>query len=152
MVDPIRSQRLTRRLAQLATRRKQGTAMIEFIFVLPLLLLMVFGIMEFSIVFSRLQTLSNAAREGARDAIVFRPDCNAGAVTAEVQNTVVTYAASGGITVAAGDVSVNGACTGSGNDTTVQVISNYAFQVVDGFAPGIGPSLNITGTSVMRNE
>jgi Flp pilus assembly protein TadG len=152
MVDPIRSQRLSRRVINRLGRRKQGTAMIEFIFVLPLLLLMVFGIMEFSILFSRLQTLSNAAREGARDAIVFRTNCNAGAVVGEVQTTVVNYAASGGVTVTPADITVTGACSGTGNDTTVQVINAYAFQVVRGFAPGLAPSLNVTGTSVMRNE
>ncbi len=126
--------------------------MIEFIFVLPLLLLLVFGIMEFSILFSRLQTVSNAAREGARDAIVFRATCNAGTVASDVRGTVQNYATSGGITIDDADITVTGACGGSGNDATVQVVSTYDFQVVGGFIPGLAPSVDITGTSVMRNE
>ena len=126
--------------------------MVELVFILPVLLLLIFGVMEFSVVFSRLQTLTNAAREGARDAIVFRATCNAGTVAGEVLTTVQTYAANGGVTLAPSDITITGACSGSGNDTTVSIVSPYTFQVVDGFAPGLAPSINVTGTSVMRNE
>jgi len=133
-------------------RRQQGTAMLEFVIVLPLLLLLVFGIMEFSILFSRLQTVSNAAREGARDAIVFRATCNDSTVVSEVRSTVKNYATSGGITLDDADITVTDPCPGSGNDTTVQVVSTYTFQVVGGFLPGLATSIDVTGTSVMRNE
>ncbi len=126
--------------------------MVEMIIVLPVLLLLLFGIIEFSILFSRLQTVTNAAREGARDAVVFRLACNAATVQSEVRDTVQAYAASGGVTVSASDISVTGACSGTNNNTTVQVVSNYAFMVVGGFAPGLAPSIDVTGTSVMRNE
>jgi Flp pilus assembly protein TadG len=132
--------------------REGGTAMIEMVITLPVLLLLLFGIVEFSILFSRLQTVTNAAREGARDAVVFRLACNAATVQSEVSDTIQAYAASGGVTVSASDISVTGACSGANNNTTVQVVSNYAFKIVGGFAPGLAPSIDVTGTSVMRNE
>lgn len=44
--------------------------MIEFAIVLPLLVLLLFGIVEFSLVYNRQQALHAAAREGARVASV----------------------------------------------------------------------------------
>ena len=152
MVGRMHNLKLTTRGLKSRKKRKGGTAMIEFIITLPVLLMLLFGIIEFSILFSRLQTVTNAAREGARDAVVFRPSCNAATIDGEVRAKVQNYASSGGVTVNAGDISVTGACTGSGNNTTVQVVSSYAFQIIGGFAPALTPTINVTGTSVMRNE
>src|SRR5436190_13636937 len=45
---------------------ERGAAVVEFAIVLPLLILLVFGIVEFSIAYNRQQGLHAAAREGAR--------------------------------------------------------------------------------------
>ena len=45
---------------------QRGAAAVEMAIVLPILILLVFGIIEFSIYFNRLQGLQAAAREGAR--------------------------------------------------------------------------------------
>ncbi len=50
--------------------RERGTAIIEFAVVLPLLLTILFGIIEFGYVFMVRQTLQHAAREGCRTAIL----------------------------------------------------------------------------------
>ena len=47
-------------------RDQRGAAAVEMAIVLPILILLIFGIVEFSIVFNRLQGLQAAAREGAR--------------------------------------------------------------------------------------
>lgn len=47
-------------------RDQRGAAAVEMAIVLPLLILLVFGIIQFSIYFNRLQGLQAAAREGAR--------------------------------------------------------------------------------------
>jgi Flp pilus assembly protein TadG len=52
------------RTPQLRTER--GAAAVEFAIVLPLLALLLFGIVEFSILYNRQQGLHAAAREGAR--------------------------------------------------------------------------------------
>ncbi len=51
-------------------KNKKGQAMVETIFVLPLLFLLIFGIIEFGRVYFTYNILSNAAREGARYSIV----------------------------------------------------------------------------------
>jgi Flp pilus assembly protein TadG len=47
-------------------RDERGAALVEFAIVVPLLIMLVFGIIEWSIYFNRLQGLQAAAREGAR--------------------------------------------------------------------------------------
>jgi len=133
-------------------QRRSGMAMLETLIVLPVLLMVLFAIAEFSVVFSRWQTLSNAAREGARTAIVFRAPCVAASVETEVRQRVIDYAASGGITLAGDQIDVQGVCGNSTTNSRVQVTAPYTFSVVGGLAPSLSPTINTVGTSVMRNE
>ena len=94
-----------------------GTAMVEMVIVLPLLLMILFGIMEFGVVFGRWQTVTNAAREGARTAVMFRTDCDATAVSTEVKDVVKSYAAGIGITLV---------------DTDINMISSRPLQLIVG--------------------
>ena len=57
--------RLVRRL-----RQEDGAQLVEFALVLPLLLLVVLGIAEFGFIFQRYEVVTNAAREGARMAVL----------------------------------------------------------------------------------
>jgi Flp pilus assembly protein TadG len=50
------------------TRDQRGAAAVEFALLLPLLVMLVFGIVEFSVLYNRQQGLHAAAREGAREA------------------------------------------------------------------------------------
>ena len=49
-------------------------------------------------------------------------------------------------------VTVVGACAGQGTDATVTVDFAHTLQVVNGFAPSLGPTIDLTGRSTMRNE
>jgi Flp pilus assembly protein TadG len=136
-------------------KNRRGMATLETLFVLPLLFIILFGIIEFGVVLGRWQTVTNAAREGAREAIVFRQDCDATAVNADVNARVAAYLAAANISGTS--TTVAGACGGSGSDATVTVTYPYTFQVVAGlsnaFASGdVGPSITLPGTSTMRNE
>jgi len=133
-----------------SNKTRRGMATLEMLFVLPLLFLILFGIIEFGLVLGRWQTVTNAAREGAREAIVFRQTCNAGAVQNDVDTRVAAYLASSNIT--ADSITVTGACTGSGNDTAVAVVYTHPFMTVQNFAPTIGADITLTGNSTMRNE
>lgn len=53
-------------------RRERGAAMVEMAIVLPLLLLLVFGIIEFGRLYNAQVTLTHAAREGIRDYVIFQ--------------------------------------------------------------------------------
>lgn len=48
-----------------------GTAVIEFAFVLPVLLILFFGIIEFSVALYNKAIITNASREAARSGIVY---------------------------------------------------------------------------------
>ena len=54
-------------------RNKRGQALIEFAFILPFLLVIVGGIVDFGLAFFIGQVIQNAAREGARAGAVVRP-------------------------------------------------------------------------------
>ena len=56
----------------ISIQRQKGAEIVEFALVLPLLLLILFGIMEFGIVFFDKAIITNASREGARAGVVSR--------------------------------------------------------------------------------
>jgi len=73
-----------RKLSRQAQR--QGTATVEFALVLPLLLGLLFGIIEFGLLFKDQLSIQQAAREGARVAAV-------GKVRTEVNNRITASVA-----------------------------------------------------------
>jgi Flp pilus assembly protein TadG len=136
----------------LRERLEPGTSMLEMVIVLPLLLLVLFALAEFGILFGRWLIVNNATREGAREAVVFRADCDATSVETDVVSTVQNYASALGITITSSNVGVAGLCGGPGSDSTVNVTLPFAFQVLPGIAPSIGTNLDLTSSSTMRNE
>jgi Flp pilus assembly protein TadG len=126
--------------------------MVETVIVLPLLLTVLFGVIEFSVVLGRWQALSNAAREGARLAVVFRTDCDETAVQGEVQGRVEQYAATLGMAPGQLDVDLVGACGDRDTMSTVTVRTAYQFRVLSNLSAGLAPSLDLVASSVMRNE
>jgi Flp pilus assembly protein TadG len=127
-------------------------AMVEMVIVLPLLLMLLFAIMEFGVLFGRWQTVTNAAREGARTAVVFRTDCDVDAVRAEVKDVVKNYSSGIGITLTDTDIAVNGICGTKNTSSTVRVTLPYVFRVLPGFSATVSPTIDLVGNSSMRNE
>src|SRR5438093_1490490 len=70
-----------------AGRSRQGTATVEFAIVAPLLVFLMLGMVEYGRLVMVQQMLTNAAREGARVAIID------GASMSQVQSAVETYLA-----------------------------------------------------------
>ena len=126
--------------------------MVEMVIVLPLLLMTLFAIMEFGVLFGRWQTVTNAAREGARTAVVFRTDCDVDAVRIEVKDVVKNYAAGIGITLTDTDITVAGVCGAKNTSSSVNVSVPYTFTILPGFAPSVNPTIDLVGNSVIRNE
>lgn len=111
---------------------ERGVAAVEFALVLPLLLLILFGIIDFGRALNAQITITQAAREGARLEAVGQP------------NVVSrTQAAATGISPVA--VTITGTCppgAGPGVNATVQV--SYAFS----FVTPIGAIASMFGSSI----
>ena len=123
----------------------EGAELIEYALVLPMLLLVVLGIAEFGFMFMRYEVITNAAREGARIAVL------PGYSATDVQNRVSAYVTQGRVpttltnptvTVANVDVPVPGRNPISARRVTVTYTYNYMFL------PGIGTLFGQTYSTV----
>ena len=66
--------------------RERGQAMVEFVIVLPILCVLLFGIVQFGITFNHYLTLTDSVRAGARKAAVSREASDpVGAAVAQVR-------------------------------------------------------------------
>lgn len=120
----------------------RGNAVIEFALILPLLLLMVFGITELGRAIMTVNVLTQAAREGARVAAVAGADSTA--VTARVME--VLDAAN--ITPAAGGITISGPDANKAITVTVET----DFQILSAKALSIQGVIRLKGSTVMRFE
>jgi Flp pilus assembly protein TadG len=141
-------------------RSERGAALLEMALTLPLLLLVCVGILEFGRAYQTWQVITNAAREGARIAVL--PGMDDAAVRSRVQQYMtigqLPQAASATIAIDRNrTVSVGGTDTASAS----QVIVNYPFDFVvldpiarlaTGQGSGTPSTLNMVATATMRNE
>lgn len=140
---------------------KKGVSAVEFALILPLLLVLLFGIVEFSIIMYDKAMITNASREGARQGIVFRSDSETGdyepftpgEITGVVNNYLQNHLINFASNVANTNVSGGGA---SGQPLTVTVTYPYSFLVFPRLLGLIGGSgdagLTLSATTVMRME
>ncbi len=139
-------------------RNESGQALIEAALTIPLLLLIAVGIFEFGRAYQTWEILTNAAREGARMAIL--PDQDPTAITQRVRD----YMQAGGLPkFGSAEVQIN-ATTMTVGATAVpasQVMINYPFDfivfkpvalLVPGAHNSPGDSLVMQASVVMRNE
>lgn len=139
-------------------KSERGTALLETALTLPLLLLVSVGIFEFGRAYQVEQVLTNAAREGARVAVIPGTD------TATVQARVRGYLTSGQMSnpnSAVINVTAVNIPMGATNVPGTRVTVNYPFSfivlnpvarlVVRGSTLGNAP-ITMVATSEMRNE
>jgi Flp pilus assembly protein TadG len=137
---------------------ERGAALVEVALTLPLLLLVAVGIFEFGRAYQTWQVLTNAAREGARIAVLPGTD------DASVEERVQTYLEAG-LIAGASDATVtitrnNVIAIGAGTATAsrVEVAFPFAFIVLQPVARLVvagstaGTSLMMTASATMRNE
>jgi Flp pilus assembly protein TadG len=132
------------RVARRAWAAESGAELIGFAIALPILLLVITGILDFAILFQRYEVVSNAAREGARVAIL--PDFTEDQVKTRVNN----YLAASGLTGTAPAPTVTYGTTvlGAGGPTVnvVTVVVKYPHQFVF-----IGPAAALVGAGSMAD-
>jgi len=126
--------------ASRALRGEQGAAAVEFALVLPLLMLLIFGIVDFGRMLNAQIVLTEAAREGAR----------ATSIVDQSEGEAKVDAVLDGL----GPVSksVNGCPTppGPGDDAVVTLTHTFSFVTPIGFLTGIaGGPITLKGTGVM---
>ena len=71
-------------LKRIAIKKEEGQTMVELAIVLPILLVLLIGIIQFGIAFNNYLTLTDAARAGARKAVVTH---SASACVSQVQSS-----------------------------------------------------------------
>ena len=71
-------------------KSQKGATAVEFAIVLPLLVLLIFAMIEFGLYLFNRQVITNAAREGARFGVVAREDRR---TNPQIQNEVEKYSA-----------------------------------------------------------
>ena len=139
-------------------RDQRGAALLEMAFTLPLLLLISVSIFEFGRAFEVWQVLTNAAREGARVAVL--PGISDAMVTARVQQYANAGVLDAGVTptvTVQRDSTISyGSGTASGSKVTVTypfrfiVLQSVVRLVVNGST--VGAPFTMAASATMRNE
>lgn len=145
-----------------AMKPERGQAIVEFALVLPLLIVFMFGLVEFSLVLYNQNMITNAAREGARVSGLFRADPVTGNYSpftdAEVQLVVANYLNNRLVSFGAHPnppaaqvvpASITGA--NRGQTRTVTQPYTYTFLVLPNFL-ALGNGISLTSQAQMRIE
>lgn len=127
---------------------ESGVAAVEFALVSPVLILLFFVIIEFSIVLYDKAIITNASREWARSATVYNSDESDAVV--KVKAEIDSYLSNHLISLG-GNNSPSVNVTTTGDNLTVSVNYTYDFLVLPNFT-SLDTSLNLSGTTVMRME
>lgn len=149
MVELTRRQRL---------RSARGAELIELALILPILLLLIGGIVDFAFMFQAFEVLNNAAREGARVAIL--PGFDSG----DARHRVDEYVGAAGLPNTA-VTTVRRVSLFTGSESTVTASSGYEVTVTYQHrftllgplmslarAGSMGDTVTLTARSTMRNE
>jgi Flp pilus assembly protein TadG len=155
-------------------RGDEGASAVEFALVLPLLIILVFGVIAFGIVLAQQQALTNSARDGARFGVVnlfaqaTGDPRTCSQVVAKVRDSAATVLMTGadvGVTVkrdtttvcssAEGSTSVsNGTtlpCVGGTASSRLTVEATFESRLVIPLVP-VGPNIDLAGSGTYRCE
>jgi Flp pilus assembly protein TadG len=146
---------------------QRGASIVEFAIILPLLLLLLFGIIEFSLLMYNKAMITNASREGARRGIVYRVDPTTESYVpltdSEIETVVTEYLSNHLITFedppSSAQTAVLPNTRSSGMVLSVTVSYPYQFLIVPAIAalaaPGgttIPGTITLTSVTQMRME
>lgn len=107
-------------------RNEDGQGVVEFAFVLPMLLALVLGIVQFGIAFNNYLTLTDATRVGARKAAVSRFLADNGAAARSA-----TISAAAGLNLTPGQVTITATSwTTPGSDVSVSATYPYSINIL----------------------
>jgi Flp pilus assembly protein TadG len=140
----------------------KGVAVVEMAIILPILMILIFGIIEFGFIIYNKAMITNASREGARLGIVFHvtdgvlDPISDLTITERINSYLGTYLVSlGAPSTPVIDISrAENPETGDlspGGTLTVDVSYDYRFLILNLFG-GSGPTVGLGSRTVMRFE
>ena len=139
---------MTRLWMKRGRERRRGAEVLEAALVLPIVLLLVSGMVEFAYFFHIQHNLTSAAREGARAGVPF------GATNADVDTAIDMVMSSVGLAKGNFDISVtpgNVEFAPAGTDVTVTISAKWSKVGISLFGLIKGDSV-VKGAVVMRKE
>ncbi|MCM6761608.1 pilus assembly protein [Rathayibacter sp. ZW T2_19] len=119
-------------------REEKGAVALEFALVLPILMVILVGIIEFSLLFTAQTTLTNAAREGARSMALHNDPARARSAVKDS-----AFYLSPALTDAQISVSPTTCTAGARGTTTI----HYQYHLMTGL---FGDGITLTGKAAMR--
>jgi Flp pilus assembly protein TadG len=129
---------------------ERGAVAVEFALLLPVVLLILFSIIDFGMMMYGREIVTNAAREGARAGIVQGPPKRTSGEITTIANNDLT-----GTGVNQADVTFTPTGAGLSNPSTLTVAAQYSYNFLIPYIPnvvGIPNPLIITTQVVMRHE
>lgn len=134
-------------------RKQDGGSAVEFAIILPLFLLIVFGIVEWSLYLFNDHIITNASRAGARHGIIqASPRVSAG----DIQQVVLDLSEKNLVTFGAKNqpsVDIPNICSMFGDILSVKVSYNYTFLLLPSLTAGKVPaSKTIVAETAMKCE
>ena len=131
-------------------RSEDGQALVEFALVVPFLLLLILGLVEFSRAWNTQQVLTEAAREALRHSVVANPGFSYGSMLGLIDQSLRRAS----LDPDRAQVSVDGWKAGTGTPARIRIDYQYEFGFI---APLVGwaageRSLALSTSFVMRNE
>lgn len=133
-----------------ALRNERGQAMVEFALVMPFLLLLLIAVFEFARAWNVYHAVTDAARLGARSAVVANQVTTQDSVYAIVNRAL----ARASIDTTRATKSLSGWRTGTGTPATMSIAVPYRFAFLRPFMGWTTTDASITlrTSFVMRNE
>lgn len=131
-------------------RSEDGQALVEFALVVPVLLLLILGLAEFSRAWNTRQVLTDTAREALRSSVVASPDFTYDAMLALIDQSLLRAS----LDPERAEVTVEGWKTGTGTPARIRIDYRYDlgfFGSLAGWATG-DRTLALSTSFVMRNE
>lgn len=133
-------------------RGQRGVAAVEFALVLPVLLILLFGIIEMGLFLYDKAVITNASREGARAGVVLK---SPKPTASDVQTVVTNYTSSYLLTFGTQNtptVVTTGAGGNFGQPLSVTVSYTYNGLALGRMVAPITGALTLSATTVMNNE
>jgi len=135
--------------AGLFRRSDEGQAVVEFALVVPVLMLLIVGVFEFGRAWNAHQAVTDAAREGARIAVIADPAITEDSVKTVVRGALAAVSLNADLAV----IELTGVNAPTGEPARVAVRYPYQFGLLKALHRTSGGGAVTLGSAfVMRNE